>query len=145
MLFLTILCFAQGSEKLAYGRVAEANSLKITIEQFRANPEQFLGKVVTVEGTVAEVCPKAGCWLDLTEKGQTVRIKVKDGEIVFEQKLVGRKVLAEGTVYKFDLNKEQALEYFAHLAEEKGEKFDPTSAPEQATIYQIGGLGVSTL
>ena len=57
---------------------------------------------------------------------------------------MGKEVIAEGTVYKFDMNKEEAINYYRHLAEEKGETFDPATVTEGVTIYQIGGLGVKT-
>lgn len=144
LLFLSLFLMG-GDEALHYGSAIKAETETVTIEAFAANPESYLGKVVKLEGTVKEVCPKAGCWLDIASDGKTVRIKVKDGEMVFEQKLVGRKVIAEGTVYKFDLDHEQAIGYYQHLAEEKGEAFDAASVPEKATIYQIGGISVATI
>jgi len=126
-----------------YGQAPKAETPMITIADLMADPEAYLGKVVRVTGEVKAVCPKAGCWLDVSADGKTVRVKVKDGEIVFDAELEGRRIVAEGTVYKFDLTKEQAVGYFQHLAEEKGEAFDPASVTEGTTIYQLGGIGVA--
>lgn len=141
---LLFLLFFSLEEPLKFGAEINEKSPLVSLADFKADPEKYLGKVIRVEGTVKEVCPKAGCWVDIAKADDVVRIKVKDGEIVFEQALVGKNAVAEGTVYKFDLNKEEALGYYKHLAEEKGETFDPSSVPEQATIYQIGGLGLAT-
>lgn len=127
-----------------YGQAPKAETPMIAIETLMADPEAFLGKVVRVTGTVKEVCPMKGCWTDLEANGHKVRVKVKDGEIVFDQKLVGKEVIAEGTVYKFDLTQEQAVEYYRHLAEERGEEFDPSTITSGTTIYQLGGIGLTT-
>lgn len=33
------------------------------ISTILANPEEFVGKTVTIEGNILDVCPKAGCWM----------------------------------------------------------------------------------
>lgn len=143
ILFFSLLFFGTGAE--AYGSPASPETLQISIEQLMADPEAYLGKMVMVTGKVQEVCPMKGCWLDMADADKKVRIKVKDGEIVFDKGLVGKQVKAHGTVYKFDLTKEEAVGYFKHLAEEKNEPFDPASVTEGTTIYQIGGIGVTVI
>ena len=139
--FLTVLVFFPGGD--VYGKAPQAEVPLVSIKELMADPESFLGKVVRVRGTVEAVCPKAGCWLDVSAENNKVRVKVKDGEIVFDAALENREVVAQGTVYKFDLTKEQAVGYYRHLAEEKGEAFDPASVTEGTTIYQLGGIGVA--
>ena len=44
------------------------------------------------------MCAHRGCWINLASdvEGQTVRVKVKDGEIVFPPEIMGDMVIAEG-------------------------------------------------
>lgn len=114
-----------------------------TIAGILEDPEHFLGKTVQIEGTVAEVCPKAGCWIEVTgaTAGETMRVKVDDGVIVFPPEAKGKKVVAEGEVYRIDLDEEQAKGYMEHLAEEMGETFDPSTVTGPMTIYQLKGHG----
>lgn len=142
LLFCAMLLFG---EPATYGNGVKEETPLVSIEKLMANPEAYLDKVVKVKGEVKEVCPMAGCWMDIKSGDAQVRIKVKDGEIVFDQKLEGQQILAEGTVYKFDLTQEQAVSYFRHMAEEKGEDFDAASITEGTTIYQIGGIGAVAL
>lgn len=116
---------------------------KTKISAILANPQKFVGKNVLVEGTVVAVCEKRGCWIELAsdEKFQKIKIKVKDGEIVFPLEESGKTALVEGTVYEIKMTKEQALEQAKHEAEEHGTKFDPASVKGPSTIYQIKGLG----
>ena len=85
----------------------------------------------------------AGCWIELSSdvEGEKIKVKVKDGEIVFPQEAKGKTAKVEGTVYKIELSKEDAIDYYKHQAEEKGENFDSTSVNSPVTIYQIKGLG----
>lgn len=130
-----------GDGPTVYGNGVKDETPMVSISKLMENPEAYMGKVVKVKGEVKEVCPMKGCWMDMTEGKAEVRIKVKDGEIVFDKELEGKQVIAEGTVYKFDLTKEEAVGYFKHMAEEKGEAFDESSVTEGTTIYQIGGIG----
>lgn len=105
-------------------------------------PVDFLGKTVMVEGEVADVCQKAGCWIEVSDQSaRKIRVKVKDGEIVFPKKSKGQKIKAEGMVYELKLSQEDAIEYYEHIAEEQGTKFDPSTVTGPVTLYQIKGLG----
>ena len=140
---LLMMCFA--ADEGVYGAAVKAETPLITIAELMAHPDTYMDKVVKVKGSVQEVCPMKGCWLDMKDGDTKVRIKVKDGDIVFDKKMIGKQVIAEGTVYSFTMDKAQALKYYAHLAEEKGETFDPATVKGPVTIYQIGGLGVQVL
>ena len=125
-----------------YGKgVSEATPVKLS--DLMAKPDDFVGKVVKVEGLITEVCPKRGCWINVAgdKEFQTIRIKVEDGVIVFPMTDKGKKVVAEGTFRKMELTKEQAIAKAKHECEEKGTKFDPASVTGPATVYQIQGTG----
>jgi hypothetical protein len=117
------------------------------ISALEAKPAGFLNKTVQVKGKVAEVCEKAGCWMNLvdTKTSAKVRIKVKDGEIVFPKEAVGKMAVAEGTFVKIDLTKDQLIAQLKHEAEENNKKFDPSTVTEGKTIYQIKGAGAVVL
>jgi len=82
-----------------YGRVSEGPAL--TPAEILGNIDAHDGKVVRVEGTVAAVCPMRGCWMDVAGAGgETIRVKVKDGEVVFPQSAKGKKAIVEGVLVK---------------------------------------------
>ena len=138
-IFSTIAVYAQ-SEK--YGRDILLTE-KTKISEILAQPEEFVGKTVLVEGEVLEVCAMAGCWMELKSdaENQKVKIKVKDGDIVFPMEAKGKDAVVEGTVYKIELTKEEAIDYYNHVAEEQGNDFDESTVTGPLTIYQIKGLG----
>jgi hypothetical protein len=136
------LVFAIGDGKDKYGKEIILKE-KTNISDILSNPEDYLDKTVLVEGEVLDVCPKMGCWMEIKSdvEGEKIKVKVKDGEMVFPEEAKGKDALVEGKVYKIDLTVEEAVEYYEHQAEEKGEEFDPSTVTEAVTIYQIKGLG----
>ena len=130
-------------------RLGKPLSLKQTvpISALAESPEQHVGKMVQVKGKVSDLCQKMGCWMNLadTATGKTVRIKVRDGEIVFPKSAVGKMAIAEGQFAKLELSEEQAIAIAKHEAEENGRKFDPASIKGPKTIYQINGVGAVIL
>jgi hypothetical protein len=116
---------------------------KTKISDILADPEAYLDQTVLVEGEILEVCPMMGCWMELkSDEGEgMIKVKVKDGEIVFPVEAKGSTALVEGKVYKIELTQEKAIEHFQHVAEEKGQEFDPATITGPMTIYQIKGLG----
>lgn len=142
ILVVGALCFA------AERKLGQPLTLKqqTAIKELVDSPEQYVGKVVQVKGKVTEVCEKMGCWTNLVDAdGKMIKIKVNDGEIVFPKTAVGRTAIAEGTLKKFELTREQAVARAKHEAEEQGRKFNPDSVKGGATIYQIAGTGAVLL
>jgi len=111
-----------------------------------AKPGDYTGKTVQVKGKITEVCEMMGCWMDLVnDEGQKIRIKVNDGEIVFPKDASGKMAIAEGTMNKLELTREQAVARAKEEAAEKKRKFDPASVKGPMTIYQIQGTGAVIL
>ncbi|KAA3660495.1 MAG: DUF4920 domain-containing protein [Calditrichaeota bacterium] len=132
--------FADEGEK--YGKKITLNDTTM-ISTILETPDKFVGKKLLVKGLILEVCPKRGCWINLAsdKEFQKMRIKVKDGEIVFPMEAKGKTALVEGELQKFDLTKEQVIKMKQHQAEEKGEEFDASTVKSGETFYQIQGLG----
>ena len=107
--------------------------------------EDYVGTTVRVEGAVTEVCAKAGCWLELraAEGERTLRVKVKDGEIVFPASARGQRASAEGTFEARELDRAAYLRWARHLAEERGQPFDEASIAGDGPfrLYQVAGRG----
>jgi hypothetical protein len=143
------IVFAVIDDKDKYGKDITLKE-KTNISDILSNPEDYLDKTVLVEGEVLDVCSMMGCWIELKSDlptGQAgvgeekIKVKVKDSEIVFPKEAKGKNALVEGKVYKIELTVEEAVEYYQHQAEERGEEFEPSTVTEVVTIYQIKGIG----
>lgn len=134
------------AKSLDFGTPVDKNLLT-PISTILQNPDGYLNKMVTVEGTIVGVCEKRGCWLDFASDKQyeKLRIKVKDGVMVFPLSAQGRKALATGTLKKISLSLEKTIAYLAHQAEHHDKPFDPASVTEPIVFYQLSPEGVSIL
>ena len=141
LILISGLIFAQTEENKFGAEITLTE--KTQISEILAEPDVYLGQTVLVEGEILEVCPMKGCWMELkSDDGEgKIKIKVKDDEIVFPMDAVGDFAVVQGTVYKIELSQEAAVDYYEHLAEEKGEEFDPSTITGPMTIYQIKGIG----
>jgi len=121
----------------------------VPVQAVVAEREAYLGRSVKIEGTVAEVCQMAGCWLTLqTGDGNNIRILVarnEDGNYAFTvpKDISGRRVVVQGI-----LAEETLLEGAQrHLAEDAGRVVDDetlTPATElqmtaQGVLIEVGG------
>ena len=144
-LLLSSILFAQTSEEKLGKEITLTE--KTNISDILTNPESYLDKTVLVEGEVLDVCHNMGCWMDLSSgtEGEKIKVKVKDGEIVFPVEAIGNNAQVEGKVYKIELTEKEAKEYYEHMAEENGKTFDPSTVSGPVTLYQIKGLGAKIL
>ena len=142
ILFIILITVAAYSQSDKYGKEISLTE-KTSISTILTQPEKYVGKTVLVEGEILEVCAMAGCWMELKSdaENQKVKIKVKDGDIVFPVEAKGKSALVEGTVYKIELTKEEAVEYYEHVAAEQGTEFDAATVTGPITLYQIKGIG----
>jgi hypothetical protein len=78
-----------------------------------------------------------GCWIDLQgeNEGDKIRVKVKDGEIVFPVEVKGKTALVEGEIYALTdaMNSEEETEM------QEGEDCAPPKTGKK--VYQIKGFG----
>lgn len=119
----------------------------VSVAAVMEKPGSLVGKTVQVKGKIAAVCQMMGCWMNLTDPatGKSIRVKVNDGDIVFPKDAAGRMAIAEGTLAKIELTREQAVAQAQHEAGENGRTFDPKSVRGPVTTYQIQGTGAVIL
>lgn len=139
LLLASALCFA-ASNPLGKPLTLKQQTL---IADISAKPAGFVGKTIQVKGKITEVCEKMGCWMMLVDPASkaTVKIKVKDGEIVFPTEAIGKTAVVEGKLAKIEMTMEQAIAQAKHEAEENKKTFDPASITGPVTMYQIQGTG----
>lgn len=115
----------------------------VPVSKLLATPEDYVGKKVKIEGRILGVCAMRGCWIDVAgdKDLESIRVKVKDGEIVFPVEAKGKMAVAEGTFEKIQLDLEQTRQMKEEECKKKGEKFEPDSCTQPGVLYRIAGLG----
>ena len=139
-----VLALAAGAlaEDKTYGEGVTGKDL-VLVSDLLAKPDEFIGKTVRVKGTAVGVCAHRGCWINVAgdKEGETVRVKVQDGVIVFPPEIVGDTVIAEGVWTANELTMEQTKKVCAAEARKEGKEFDEGEVTTCMTLYQISGTG----
>lgn len=131
-----------GDDEKVYGEGVSAPDTML-VSDLLANPDEYVGKTVRVKGTAVGVCEHRGCWINIASdtEGETVRVKVQDGVIVFPPEIMGDVVVAEGVWTANELTMEQTKKVCAAQAKEEGKEFDEKEVSSCMTMYQISGTG----
>jgi hypothetical protein len=108
-----------------------------------ATPDDYVGKLVRVEGEVTGVCTRMGCWMDIAdEAGRSIRIQVEDGVLVFPSDAAGKPAAAQGKVTVEELPRDRYVAWRKHMAEEGGEPFDESKLGDGPyRLVSIAGTG----
>lgn len=138
LLFVIMMASVQAIAK-TYGKGVHVQDVT-TVSAILDTPDAFIGKTVRIEGMILEVCAKRGCWVYVSgdRQGEKIQVKVTDGEIVFPMSASGRMAVVEGVVEELKLSKQQMIQYLQHLAEEKGQPFDPSTVKDERMIRLVG-------
>ncbi|QBF82745.1 DUF4920 domain-containing protein [Shewanella maritima] len=142
---LSFTALTATAQELHFGDTVDSSKL-VKISTLIETPNQYIGETITVEGTIIGVCEKRGCWVDLASDArfEKLRIKVKDGDMVFPLTAKGRTALATGELVEIQLDLEQTRAHQA-LAERTGQQINAASIREPMSIYQLVPTGVTIL
>jgi len=142
VLILAVVSFTVPTLAATYGKTLSDGKV-VKVSELFATPDEYVGKVVKVEGIITDVCEKRGCWMMIAgdQEFQAIRFKVEDGVIVIPMEAKGKKAVAEGTFRKIEMTKEQAIAQAKHHAEEQGLEFDPESVKGPSVMFQLDGTG----
>ena len=141
-ILMSVSSFAEDAKK--YGKEITSTE-KVQISELLESPKNYEGKKVLVEGTVLNVCAKRGCWIELSsdKEFESIRVKVKDGVIVFPMEAKGKTALVEGEFYSFnvEIDAECSGKECGDHKKEGTEAECKHGEKQVETIYQIKGLG----
>ncbi len=146
VLLLTVMAFSLQAKEQTFGDAVSEDKL-VAISTILASPSDYLNKTVTVKGAIVGVCEKRGCWMELASdaKFEKLRIKVKDGDMVFPVSAKGSQALATGILKEVKLSLENSKKYLASVAKRKGETFDVSKVTQGVSLYQLVPVGVKIL
>ncbi len=117
-----------------------SESAPVTAATLLDGPDAFVGQTIVVEGRVADVCSKQGCWMVIADGARTMRVRMKDHAFSVAKDGTGSDCRVEGKVVKMELDAETV----AHF---EGESRKPEAMPEKSATasytYEIEATGVA--
>jgi hypothetical protein len=113
---------------------------KVSLSKIIADPGEFSGKTVQIDGVVVRSCTMEGCWAEIAadKDSPSIHINMKDHSFFIPLKSAGSFARAEGTVSVKTLSKAQV----DHMIEEDGAKFDKRNADGSVTKISFDATGI---
>lgn len=123
VLSLTAACATTPSEPtlpqgVHIGETMEAGEI-VRFSVVDAHPAEFFDRTVLVEAEIQAVCAKAGCWMQVEDKGATSLVRWETGcggAYKFPIEAVGQRVVIQGSFYPKELSESDR----EHMQEEAG-------------------------
>lgn len=93
------------------------------------------GKILRVQGTIAEVCQMKGCWMNVQEGGDTLRVEFKGYGFFVPSTAAGKPVQMEGVVVERTLSEGER----EHL---RAESESGAPIPERMLVFVASGVRI---
>lgn len=97
-----ISCGNMGKKEVSAKTDGTESGAKVEFASLIENPDNFVGKTITVEGKVVHVCTESGKKMFIVGNNPDVRLYVAAGENIskFPMELLGSNVVVEGKITK---------------------------------------------
>ena len=105
-----------------------------------ADPGKYAGKTIIVEGRVADVCQKAGCWLVMAENDKSIRIRTKAHKFLVAKDGTGKVAKVEGTVRSHKVDPKRVAHY---ESESVNKEIIPEKQAGTEVVFEFVATGVA--
>jgi len=127
---------------VSYGAAPTVQTAPIPAADFLADPSSHVDKTVLIEGTVADVCQKKGCWMVLADGDKSIRVLTKDHKYGIAMDSTGQTCRIEGTVKSKEIKPEEV----AHFEEEAANKdLIPEKKVEGTKTFELVATSIQLL
>lgn len=137
-LFASCLSFANDKPLKNYGK--DLTAKKVTkFKDAVSNPGKFKNKDILVEGTVKSVCQTKGCWMEITDGKETMRVKFEGYSFFVPYDSKGKKVKIQGKVNR-ETVKEATYKHWLEEAGEPAEFIDKIKGDQKVVMFTATGV-----
>jgi hypothetical protein len=104
-----------------------------------AKPDDYKGEEILLEGTVKAVCKKKGCWMVLDAGEKDLRLTFKDYAFFVPKDVVGRKVRAQGLLFR-EVQSAKAVKHFLKDEGASKERIKAVRGPVETVTFVASGV-----
>lgn len=123
-----------------YGNEFTLTDTPIASSAFLKAPGQYDGKTIMVEGPIADVCQKAGCWLVLAEGDKSIRVRTKAHRFLVAKDSTGQTARIEGLVKSTKVDAQRVAHY---ESESVNKEIIPEKQAKSERVFELIATGVS--
>ena len=142
LVLITSVAFAgdKAAEKI-FGKMEPQSAQSTSLTEVTSNFDKFKGQPVAMTGTVKKVCQMSGCWFELSEGQQVVRITMKDYGFTVPKDIINKKVKVVGVME----NKELPVKVVKHYMKDEGRpqaEIDKVTQPQKTFEFVANGVAL---
>jgi hypothetical protein len=106
---ILVSCGNAGKKEASVNKSAAGPADKVEFTALVENPDNFIGKTISVDGKVVHVCTETGKKMFIVGKDPNVRLYVAAGENIskFPMELLGSEITVEGVITRVGGNKDK--------------------------------------
>lgn len=137
-LLIPIISFTQDYAVKIYGKETKLRKLTPFQEVFK-NPGKFKNREILIEGFVASVCKTKGCWMEITDGEDKMRVKFEDYSFFVPWDSKGKRVKIQGKVNRENV-KAATYKHWLEEAGEAKEVIEKIKRDQKVVIFTAAGV-----
>ena len=123
-----------------YGNPFTLTEKPITSVDLLNDPSKYDGKTIMVEGPIADVCQKAGCWLVLAEGDTSIRVRTKAHKFLVAKDSTGQTARIEGVIKSTKVDAKKVAHY---ESESVNKEIIPEKQAKSDVVFEFIASGIS--
>ena len=141
--FASSVTFA--SEKVqqkTFGKMDPVNAPQVKMTEVMNGFEKYKGQNIALTGNVKKVCKMSGCWFEMADGSETVRITMKDYGFTVPKDIVDKSVKVVGVMEQ----KELPAKVVKHYMKDEGlPQSEINKVKEPKKVFEFVATGVELL
>lgn len=123
-----------------YGNDFTLKDSPVTHTAFLSDPGKYDGQTIMVEGPIADVCQKAGCWLVLADGDKSIRVRTKAHRFLVAKDSTGQTARIEGLVKSTKVDAKRVAHY---ESESVNKEIIPEKQATSDQVFELIASGIS--
>lgn len=122
-----------------FGKMDPATAPQAKLAEVTKNFDKFKGQNVAILGNVKKVCEMSGCWFEMADGKDAVRITMKDYGFTVPKEIVNKQVKVVGVMEQ----KELPVKVVKHYMKDEGKsqaEIDKVTQPQKVFEFVANGV-----
>lgn len=144
-----LLVFAAGvvfagetSNGKTFGTLEPKGAPQVTLKEATTQFDKYKGQNISLTGNVKKVCQSSGCWFELAQNDQAVRITMKDYGFTVPKDILNKAVTVVGVME----SKELPVKVVKHYLKDEGRpqsEIDKVTQPQKTFEFVANGVALN--
>jgi Domain of unknown function (DUF4920) len=122
-----------------FGKMDPATAPQAKLSEVTQNFAKYKGQTVSILGSVKKVCEMSGCWFEMADGKEAVRITMKDYGFTVPKDIVNKPVKVVGVMEQ----KELPVKVVKHYMKDEGKsqaEIDKVTQPQKVFEFVANGV-----